>query len=248
MTDCDRFFEALASDRLQPQDRAHAQGCTVCGPLLPEDRPVESAPTPSLDSVHRRALEVLRQTPLRPWTHEAGRLALLQGGVALAVAALLGARNWRSPGVRQEPLLLVGAVLFLVLTLGTLLALAPGRRRPRLLLALVPVVPLLLVGSGDGIHTATTGGANLSCLFTVLLTGLVPIAVGVLVLRGMAFDVGRAVALGLTAAATGLFALHWHCTDGSSPHLLVFHALPWLLLAALAIPARRALPTRSHVP
>ena len=65
---------------------------------------------------------------------------------------------------------------------------------------------------------------------------------------GMALDAARTGALRVSAAATGLFALHWHCTDGSASHLMLYHALPWLALALLAIPLRRALPTENHVP
>jgi hypothetical protein len=248
MTDCDRFLDALASDQLRAEHRAHAQGCPVCRPLQPEQGMAAPAPSPSLEAVRSRALEALRTTPLRPWTRDAARVALLQAGVAFAVAAMLGVQNWGSPMAHHMALAIVGAILLAVVTLGSVLALAPGRRWPRLLLWLVPVVPLLLVGSGDGVHTATTMADALPCLVTVVLTAVVPLAVGLALLRGMALDAARTAALALSAAATGLFALHWHCTDGSAPHLMLFHALPWLALALLAIPLRRALPTRSHVP
>jgi hypothetical protein len=247
MSDCDRFLDALTSDRLDDQARAHARGCVLCGPMLPEQVQA-AAPPPFLEGIRNRALEALRTTPVRPWTRDAGRIALLQAVVAFAVAAALGARNWSSPMAHHMALAVVGAVLLAVVTLGSVLALAPGRRRPRSMLLLVPVVPLLLVLSGNGIHTATTTRAALPCLVTVVLTAVVPLAVGLALLRGMALDAARTVALALSAAATGLFALHWHCTDGSAPHLMGFHVLPWLALALLAIPLRRALATRSHVP
>lgn len=248
MSDCDRFLDALVSDRLEPAHRAHAQSCAVCGPLMPREPSAAPAPVPSLEAMHRRALEALRTTPARPWTRDAGRVALLQGGVALVVAAMLGTRNWSSPLANHLALGLVGALLLALVTVGSVLALAPGRRRPRLLLWLVPVVPLLLVVSGNGVHTATTMRTAMPCLVTVLLTAVVPLAVGLSLLRGMALDPARTAALGLSAAATGLFALHWDCTDGSAPHLMGFHALPWLAVALLAVPLRRALPTKSHVP
>ena len=94
----------------------------------------------------------------------------------------------------------------------------------------------------------TTMRTALPCLVTVVLTAVIPLAVGVALLRGMALDAARTAALALSAAATGLFALHWHCTDGSASHLMAYHAFPWLALALLAIPLRRALPTESHVP
>jgi hypothetical protein len=168
--------------------------------------------------------------------------------VALVVTVLLGTRNWSSPMAHHMALAVVGAVLLVVVTLGSVVALTPGRRSPRSMLALVPVVPLLLVLSGNGVHTATTMRSALPCLVTVVLTAVIPLAVGLALLRGMALDAARTAALALSAAATGLFALHWHCTDGSASHLMAYHALPWLALALLAIPLRRALPTESHVP
>ena len=116
------------------------------------------------------------------------------------------------------------------------------------MLLLIPVVPALLVVSGNGMHTRTTVQGALPCLVTVVLTAVIPLAVGLALLRGMALDAARTGALALSAAATGLFALHWHCTDGSASHLMLYHALPWLALALLAIPLRRALPTENHVP
>ncbi len=248
MSDCDRFLEALTSDQLGAELRSHAQGCDNCRPLLPDEAAPPAVPPPSLEAVRTRALEVLRTTPGRPWGRDAARIALLQAGVAFAVAAMLGVRNWSSPLAHHMALGIVGAILLAVVTLGAVLALAPGRRRPRLLLWLLPVIPVLLCLSGNGVHTATTMRAALPCFVTVVLTAVIPLAVGLALLRGMALDAARAAALGLSAAATGLFALHWHCTDGSAPHLMTFHALPWLALALLAIPLRRALPTRSHVP
>jgi len=249
MTECDRFLEALASDRLDDSAREHARSCPVCGPLLPGEPPASDiSPSAALEAVRSRALDALRTTPLRPWTQDAARIALLQAAVAVVVTALLGPRNWASPMARHMALALVGAVLLVVVTLGSVLALAPGRRGLRWMLLLIPVVPGLLVLSGNGVHTATTVQSALPCLVTVVLTAVIPLAVGLALLRGMALDAARTGALALSAAATGLFALHWHCTDGSASHLMLYHALPWLALALLAIPLRKALPTQSHVP
>jgi hypothetical protein len=248
VNDCDRFLEALASDRLDDASRAHARVCADCGPLLPAESPDDGAPAASLEQVRARALEALRTTPLRPWTRDAARIALVQGAVALGVAVMLGGKNWSSPMAHHLALAVVGAVLLAVVTLGSVLALAPGRRWTRWMLVLIPVVPALLVLSGNGMHTTPTMRTALPCLVTVVLTAVVPLAVGLALLRGMALDAPRTLALALSAGATGLFALHWHCTDGSASHLMVYHALPWVALALLAVPLRRALPTESHVP
>jgi len=248
MSDCDRFLEALASDQLDDAARAHAASCPICRPLLPGDTPPDAGSTASLEQGRARALEALRTTPLRPWTRDAARFALLQGAVAVVVSGMLGARNWSSPMAHHLALAVVGAILLVVVTLGSVLALAPGRRWARWMLLLIPVVPALLIVSGNGVHTATTVQSALPCLVTVVLTAVIPLAVGLALLRGMALDGARAGALGLSAGATGLFALQWHCTDGSASHLMLYHALPWLALGLLAVPLRRALPTENHVP
>ena len=248
MSDCDRFLEALASDRLESDHRTHAQGCATCRLLLPLDGGEAPATGPALEAVHRRALEAARATPVRPWSRDAARFAFFQGAVALAVAATLGASNWTWPGAHRVALAMAAAFLLALVTVGSVGALAPGRRRSRLLLLLAPLVPVLLLDSGNGVHTATTFRSEMGCLVTVLLTAVVPLAVGLALLRGVALDAPRTAALGLSAASTGLFALDWHCTDGSGPHLLCFHVLPWLAVGLLAIPIRRAMPTTSHVP
>ena len=248
MSDCDRFFEALVADRLDDSARAHAESCPVCRPLRPGEAPPDPASAASLAAVHGRALEALRATPFRPWTRDAARIALLQSAVALGVTVVLGTRNWSSPMAHHLALAAVGAVLLVVVTLGSVVALAPGRRRPRWMLLLIPVVPALLLFSGNGMHTRPSLQGGLPCLLTVVLTAVIPLAVGLALLRGMALDAARTGALALSAAATGLFALHWHCTDGSASHLMLYHALPWVALALLAIPLRRALPTENHVP
>jgi len=248
MSDCDRFLEALSSDDLDAGHRAHARTCPVCRLLLPVEGGETPTSGPALEALHLRALETLRTTPARPWTRDAGRLALLQAAVALAVATALGFSNWAWPGAHRAALVVAGAFLLALVTVGSVVALAPGRRRPRMLLLLAPIVPLLLLLSGNGVHTANTLRSEMGCLLTVLLTAVVPLAVGLALLRGMALDAPRTAALGLSAASTGLFVLEWHCTDGSGPHLLCFHALPWLAVGLLAIPLRRVVPTTSHVP
>jgi hypothetical protein len=248
MSDCDRFLEALGSDQLDDAARAHAASCPICRPLLPVDAPPDAGSAASIEETRTRALEALRTTPLRPWTRDAARFALLQAVVALVVSGMLGARNWSSPMAHHLALAVVGAILLVIVTLGSVLALAPSRRWARWLLLMIPVVPALLIISGNGVHTTPNVQSALPCLVTVVLTAVIPLAVGLALLRGMALDAARTGALALSAAATGLFALQWHCTDGSASHLMLYHALPWLALGLLAIPLRRALPTENHVP
>lgn len=57
------------------------------------------------------------------------------------------------------------------------------------------------------------------------------------------------VALGaLSAAAGGTLALHFHCPNGTFAHVFVFHLLPALVLAGLAVLVRRWVKPRSFAP
>jgi hypothetical protein len=242
----DRFLEHLSTDALDEADRSHAAGCPVCRPLLPGDG--EGAPAPALDSLHQRALEALRSSPVRPWRRDAVLLAGLNACVALGATAILGAVRWNASGDARPRLALVGVLLFATLTLGGMAALAPRRRHGWLFLLLALLLPLGLVIAGQGLASPLSVTEAFPCALNIALIALLPLATSLLLLRRMAFDGRRVAALALASGATGLFALHWHCLDGAAMHLLTFHALPWLSLAAVAVALRRLLPTQSHVP
>lgn len=241
----DRCLAHLSADALDEADRSHATGCPECRPLLPGVGEVAAAP--ALGPIHARALEAMRTSPVRPWWRDAALLAGLNAVVAVAATLLLGGARWGASGDRGR-LALVGVLLFGTLTLGGMAALAPRRRHSPFFLLLAFLLPLGLVLSGHGLVCPQSVSQALPCAITVALTALLPLAAALLVLRRMAFDGRRAAALALASGATGLFALHWHCVDGTAFHLVAFHALPWLSLAAVVVALRRLLPTDSHVP
>lgn len=241
-----RFLAHLSADTLDDADRSHAAGCRECKPLLPGDGAV--TPAPALETIHARALEAMRTSPVRPWRRDAVLLAGLNAGVALAAMAVLGGARWRASDADRGRLALVGLLLFGTLTLGEMAALAPRRRHSPFFLLLAFLLPLGLILCGHGLMSPQSVSEALPCAITVALTALLPLAATLLILRRMAFDGPRAAALALASGATGLFALHWHCMDGAALHLVAFHALPWLSLAAVVVALRRLLSTDSHVP
>jgi hypothetical protein len=172
----------------------------------------------------------------------------VNAAAALGGAVVVGTANWGSPTAHHLRLAMVGLLLALSLTLGAVAALDPNRRRARSLLWLALLVPVGLVLAGNGIATARTFGVALHCAMVVCLSAVVPVVTGLVLLRGMALDGRRAMAVGLTGAAAGVFALNFGCSDGSAHHLLGFHVLPWLVVAGLLVLFRRWLPTLSQVP
>ena len=241
-----RFVEHLSADALDATDRAHAAECPECRPLLPREA-LSTTPV-SLEAIHARSVEALRSTPVRPWRRDALLLAGVNAVVAVGATAALGEARWRVSTDARPRLLLVGALLFGTLTLGGMAALAPRRRHSLLYLVLALLLPVGLVFAGDGVMSPLSTMQALPCALNVVVIALLPLGAALLLLRRMAFDGRRAAALALASGATGLFALHWHCMDGTALHLLGFHALPWLSLAAVAVGLRRLLPTESHVP
>ena len=241
-----RFVDHLSADALDEADRSHAAGCPECRPLLPDPR--ESTAPPSLEAIHARSLEALRTTSVRPWRRDAWLLAGLNAAVAVGATAVLGGARWRASTDARPRLALVGVLLFGTLTLGGMAALAPRRRHSLLFLVLALLLPLGLMFAGQGLMSPLSAMQALPCALNIILIALLPLAATLLLLRRMAFDGRRTAALALASGATGLFGLHWHCMDGTALHLLGFHALPWLSLAAVAVALRRLLPTQSHVP
>jgi len=142
----------------------------------------------------------------------------------------------------------VGVLLFGTLTLGGMAALAPRRRHSLLFLTLGLLLPVGLLLAGDGLFSPLSPIEALPCALNVALIAVIPLTATLVLLRHMAFDGRRAAAVALASGATGLFALHWHCMDATAMHLIGFHVLPWLSLAAVAVALRRLLPTQSHVP
>jgi hypothetical protein len=244
---CDTFAQHLESDSLAAADRAHAEECGLCRALLPEASSEAAAPG-SMERVRVAVLEAARTAPVRPWWREGALLAVVNAATALVAAVIVGTANWNSPAAHRPRLAAVGLLLLLSLTLGAMAALDPKRRRARALLWLAPLVPIALVLAGNGIAEARIFGEALSCAVVVCLSAGVPVVVGLICLRGMALDGRRAMAVGLTGATAGLFALNLGCGDGSAHHLLGFHVLPWLLVAGLLVFIRRWLPTLSQVP
>jgi hypothetical protein len=251
---CETFAQHLESEALGDTDRAHAQGCRLCRALLPEaaatgpsaeGRGPNSA---SLERVRAAVLEAARSAPVRPWWRLGALLAVVNAATALVVSVMVGTGNWDSPAAHRPRLAAVGVLLLVSLTFGAVAALDPNRRRARAMLWLALLVPVGLVLAGNGIATARTFGEALPCTLVVCLSAVVPVVTGLVLLRGMALDGRRAMAVGLTGAAAGLFALNFECRDGSARHLLGFHVLPWLLVAALLVLVRRRLPTQSQVP
>lgn len=258
--DCARTLDQLdrrEADR-EPALWQHLRDCPSCAAAAAAHRDVAAAgaaPHPPADATLARIRDRARgelsaSRPATPWRRQALWVALTYLAIGVVGGVVTGLRWSQLRGTSALDLWSVGAVLVAVLTLGVFLGIAPRRRA--MLGAFLPAAAaggLLLVFGGSAVPTGRPFLAEgLPCLTTEVAMSLLPLAIAGWVLVHTAFDAGRAVALGLAAAATGLLSLHLHCAQGAWTHLAVFHLAPAALLALALVAVRRALPTRSYAP
>jgi len=241
-----RLLQHLTDAALDGEDRGHAARCTACAALLARpSQPEKTLPPPQawLDAAHRELGK-----PRRRWWVLALVLASANALLATAAVFLLEAWNWEASTSPRWLFLSTVTVLGVLVTAGALLALSPTRRWLEVAIGLAAVAPLAVLLAADGRVLNSPFLAGASCLWTVLLLALLPLAGGLFLLTRMAYSAWRALAVGLVSGGVGLLALQFHCANGESSHLLVFHLLPFVALGGLALLLRRRLPTSSFAP
>ena len=244
MTPHERLVAHLAAGRVDKEDTSHATRCPACAALLAGEAQQPEAPRQAwLDAAHR---EFAR--PRQPWWVLALGLAAANALLATVAVFVLEAWNWDASTSPHWLFLMAAGVLAFVVTAGAWLALAPGRRWPKGALGLAALVPLVVLLAADGRAANPRFLQGTSCLLTVLVLSVLPLAGGAWLLTRVAYSPLRALAVGLASAGVGLLALQFHCADGATPHLLVFHLLPWAALGGAAVLLRRQLPTSSYAP
>ncbi|MGO9829828.1 MAG: hypothetical protein ACLPJH_06780 [Myxococcaceae bacterium] len=246
MTPHQRLVEHLASGGVDAEDRAHGARCAACAVLL-SDGP-EEVLAPSVQSAWLAVAHRELAHPVRPWWRQPAAFGAANLVLATAAAAFLVPSNWGATTTAHWLFLAAVAALAALAIGGVFLALAPARRSVRAALLLAVLAPLAVLLAGDGQAPARPFLAGVGCLWTVLALAVLPLAFGSWLLTRSAYHPARALAVGLASAGVGLLVLQLTCEDGSSPHLLVFHLLPWVALGGVAVLVRRALPTWSYAP
>lgn len=247
---CERVLEQLPHGPLAPELERHLQGCAHCRAskeafeLLGNVRSPQQAP-PGLAPSLRAELAAAPRA--RPWWWEA-----LGAVMVLLVTAfgILFAVGVRSPGGMPLMGWFTAACLLLLIALGGFSAFSPrGERLRQLAVALATVAAIAVVAgaTGEGAERPFWK-AGLPCLGTELGATLPLMALLTWMLTRSAPNALKALAAGLAGGAAGVFALHLHCPVSTVSHLLVFHALPWLVLAGVAVAVRRWVSSRSYAP
>ncbi|MCY1034880.1 DUF1109 domain-containing protein [Corallococcus sp. BB11-1] len=211
-----------------------------------------SSPPPRLDPrALERALAASRAElslgqPVRRWRSQAVRLFAASAGMALLMTGVLLAL-----GQASGPALL-GRAPMLALLLSTSAvcswgAIAPRRRALRWVgVGMAAVSAALLVLT----RATPLGPSNLPpwvCTAGHVGMALVPLVVGLVVLRQAAFDPLRAVVAGLAAGTVGAFVGELACEQGAG-HVAAYHLGAWALLALTTWAVSKRLKPRTYAP
>ncbi len=201
-----------------------------------------------LEAIRAAAHAELASSPkVRPWWLDALALVVVNVGIGVGLMGFL------TPHLVQHGSVVlrwVGALGLLTIAIGgAVAAIRPGSRSMRLgVVGLAVGSALVLLAAASGLEGSATffGGAGcgvLECAYSV-----VPVVISTFALSRFAPDVLRTMVAGLSAGAGGLVGLHLHCPNGSLSHLAVFHLIPWLLVSAVAVGARRLVGSSSYAP
>jgi hypothetical protein len=201
-----------------------------------------------LGSLADAARRELAQAPKsRPWWKDALGLLAVNAVMAVGAAAAMTWSSTQHASVMMRSL--VAAAWLVVLALGSLLWLKPGRSGPRWLVGgLFLVVSVLAVFGASGWDPGQPFFAGINCAFVECGVALLPLGVVLALSTRFAASAGHVFLGGLTAASAGAFALHLHCSNGTLEHLLVFHLSPAVLLGFVAVGVHRLMRPRSFVP
>jgi len=258
MTDCQRLMDALGKGELPEDLAAHAASCPHCQAAVAAYRALEpkagasnSAPRPlalssALEQELARTAGKRAPNPLvQPLV-----LGLVQAVVAVGVLIGLGKGELVLNRAPPEVLITLGVVLAACAVGGTLAAVAPGLQRLRWFLFGAAATTAALLGAcGSGLpgpHAFLVDGRV--CASVEVACAVLPLGLALWLQYRFAFDPLRAVLGSFAAAATGVFALHFHCPIGAASHLYAFHVVPWVVLGGLGLWIRSRMGSRSYAP
>jgi hypothetical protein len=253
--DCERLLSHLG-EPLSGELLAHAQSCAECQKVQQSYRILQGVGSlpghdpPDLALPSAAAVELRKHPRARPWWWGAVALVLTYLALIWVGVVMIGTPQRSGSPPLPRALQAVGIGLALLSVVGFVTSLAPRGRRARV--ALFPFLAALLLGillSAPLSHdTGNFVAQGMSCLIVEVVISLLPIGLGIWLLTRTAFNPIRSLLLPFCAATAGLVVLCFHCPNGLTSHLLVFHLAPWLALGALAWAVRAKSRSHSYAP
>lgn len=248
---CARLDEVL-SPTPSAEALTHAKTCEECGPARAAwnalGRSTPAPATAALEEARLAALQELKEHPkARAWWTDALALVAVNLGVTAGVSSLLtwSLTQHSSPVMRWS----VAGALVAIIVLGAWGAVRPGAQGLRIAtVALVVMVAMWASLGSSGFAPEAPFISGLGCTRLELMMAIIPLPVALWATSRFARDSLRSLAAGASVGATGMLVLHLYCPNGTFEHLLLFHLLPWALVALLAVGIRRRVPTHSYAP
>lgn len=143
----------------------------------------------------------------------------------------------------------VGIAWFAFMAISSVLWLRPGSVKQRWAMGgLFVGVSLAMVLALSGFDPGGAFMDGMKCALAECKIALVPVALVVVLSTRFAARASHLVIGTLAAASGGAVALHFHCPNGTMAHVAVFHVLPAVVLALLAIAVRALWKPKSFVP
>lgn len=191
--------------------------------------------------------ELAAHPKARPWWMDA--LVLLCLNLVMGVGAA-AAMSWSDLQHGSMIMRSVVAVAWLaVMAVGSVLWLKPGARRARWLVgAGFVIASTLAIGGASGFDPGSPFFMGMGCAFTECALAAIPVSVVLLLSLRFAAGPSQIFAGGLAAASGGALALHLHCSNGTVGHVAMFHLVPAVVLAMVAVLVRKAMRPRVFVP
>ena len=192
----------------------------------------------------RSELALNRRTA--PWLHQA--LLLVAMNVvfcAAAIAMMRASTDVQSIGIGHA---MAAVVLFALTIFGAFAAVRPGGRAGRIAYIVVSAVMMAIIVVGGGPVTTGLGLTHPTCAAIELSLAVPSLAFSFVVLRRFAFQIDRTLVAGIASGAVSALSLHFFCAKDTWTHLLVFHIVPWMLIAILAVFGRKRMTSTSYAP
>jgi hypothetical protein len=196
----------------------------------------------------RAAREELAAHPkTRPWWVDGLVLLGLNLVMGLGAAAAMHWSDTQHASMVMRSV--VAGAWLVVMSLGSVLWLRPGAVAARWVVSGAFVLAsALAIAGASGFDPGSPFFSGMGCAFTECAVGLLPVGVVLLLSTRFAAGGSQVFAGALAAGAGGALALHLHCGNGTVGHVVMFHLLPAVLLAGLAVLVRHFLRPSTFVP
>ncbi len=198
-----------------------------------------------LEAVRAAARAELRGgKPVAPWPKQLAALLGIVGGIAVGAAGVLLASGQTTASVIAGH----GAQVLTLMAVAVVAGIAALRpNSPGRWIAMAAGA----VGAASLVFLRVPGGPESPtpwmCTVSHLGAGLVPVVVAVMLLRGSARSVTKALLAGIAAGCTGALLGELGC-EQSALHVAIWHLGAWALVIAATVAVSRRIKPRSYAP